>query len=85
MASPRCDTCRFWNEYVDDIYGECRRHPPVINARFAELYSLQELCLDGDETVDDTPHWIVQRGVFPYTLDEDWCGEHKPEENTDNE
>ena len=70
MTSPRCDLCRFWDEYTglndDNIPdpGKCRRYPPV---RQKEGRGLKDV--DFPEGMD----WTM-----PDTQGNDWCGEFQP-------
>ncbi len=58
-----CDTCRFWQRDVGGL-GECRRWPPVI---------VTGQIGDG---IDPDENLCV--GVWPDTLERDWCGEWQP-------
>ena len=71
MSTATCKTCIFWDEYptqsdchCDEDYvhtmGDCRRHPPTMIATRAE----------------DPRNVADYSSLFPYTMSDEWCGEH---------
>lgn len=68
MSDATCMTCPFWAEYPagdgDEVFptsmGDCRRHAPTLIAAQAE---------DPRDLVDF-------HSLFPYTVSDQWCGEH---------
>lgn len=62
----RCETCVFWGgEFKDDFenpVGSCRLAPPSITTAITVDYQ------QGRGT-------RVLKGQWPYTLNEDWCGQ----------
>lgn len=77
-AEPTCGTCRFWDVNYDPSVGEkladgegwCRRGLPT----------LPRLPEQKGQTDSDT--YNAKCGVWPITVDYDWCGEHRPKETT---
>lgn len=66
---PTCSNCRYWDTYEDgDESGVCRRYPPRIPHP-----SMANLDEDGNCGWEEYPIW-------PLTMDEEWCGEHKLKE-----
>jgi hypothetical protein len=62
QRTERCDTCRFW----DGETTECRRYAPVLVPALA-----LRTPANGDEAPADAPN----RGAWPRTLPDAWCGE----------
>ena len=63
-----CDTCRFFEPEprgAEDIYGECRRHPPVVLTR--QVWPRDETGWAADVVTE-----------HPVVSPDHWCGEHRP-------
>lgn len=60
-----CAGCRFWLSHLGGEYGICRRMPPVIQLGLVDR---------------DVERMYSDRGVFPATSNEDWCGEFRPKQ-----
>lgn len=73
-TSPTCRSCRYWQDTNSpDARGECHRHAPVITVAIADRYYL---CGTHD---GDAPDWmarLAQRGWWPLTGANDFCGEY---------
>jgi hypothetical protein len=64
----RCGTCRWWGGWPDDDAGLCRRYPPAFGAREMEPGEVE------------AGHLAADRGFWPVTDSDDWCGEWRPRE-----
>jgi hypothetical protein len=91
-AQRRCDTCEFWERsrsYGHD--GSCRRRAPVVVSYSREVAIATELLLwwyARDHSDEKTANLELENHLlsyetreafinWPYTLDEDWCGDWK--------
>jgi len=59
MDRPTCETCAYFQAYVDGGEGECRRHAPR---------SLNEVDNRDDHAVIHLPHWCGEHPDFPAYL-----------------
>jgi hypothetical protein len=67
-VSEWCCNCRFWREReTKPGIGNCHRNPPVI---CVEAWLVQNKNDSLDLTIRD-----VIDGLWPITVDSDWCGE----------
>lgn len=68
-----CESCRYWGRerahQHDTPYGSCRVQSPHAGKMQALPYH------DPDRPSAAGP--IVERGAWPWTAFDDWCGEHK--------
>lgn len=76
MNAATCKTCPYWDEYqtcdachdADDVntMGDCRRRAPTMIATRAE----------------DPRNAADFNSLFPYTMSDEWCGEHPDRDAT---
>ncbi len=76
-----CRNCRHYlspREYYGEgeDYGQCRRYPPRFIPEQATAEWVQNI--RDVEDPDEPPAWLMERGVWPRTDNEDWCGEFQP-------
>jgi hypothetical protein len=63
-----CASCKFWQE-VNDEWGKCRRHPPVLDVLQVEY------ARDNGYTEDDYASQSILWWSQPATSECSWCGE----------
>lgn len=74
----RCETCRFWGflretePHVE--IGECRRHAPVPGRQADRRVPQEPLAVRAHLNAAA----YANRGDWPMTMFDDWCGEHMP-------
>ena len=65
---PQCKNCRFWFYTGFSNAAECRQSAPTISAKPIPVTR-------GGSRIG---HRVEQRGVWPMTSGDDWCGQHEP-------
>jgi len=58
---PKCENCRFWQQYEGTKMGDCRRYAPRPNADLVKVHGK-------NESNFRVSHWV-------WTSLDDWCGE----------
>lgn len=73
-----CDTCRYWggerSHNDDNPLGRCRVMHPTMGQTEALAYH--------DPDRPTVPGPLIQRGVWPWTAIDDWCGKHEAKNAT---
>lgn len=75
--SETCKTCRFWGSeraHLDPPVGSCRVKAPLRSERFVHVSS--------DPFASPKASW-PRRAEWPWSADDDWCGEHQPRQAGD--
>ncbi len=73
MRPSVCKHCRFWvPAYKRMTIGQCRRFPPSVPDEF-DIDLEEKLVKESDYAT----------GVWPRTIDDDWCGEFQPREESE--
>lgn len=65
---PTCSNCRYWEREDELSDGGICRRYPP---------SIRTTAMDDNDEYSGYPIW-------PLTLEDEWCGEHKPKENKGN-